>query len=560
MRSRVSVSASRASVSACRPERCAEAGGAAEDAANRMDSTAARPAARERRAERDETRTAPIPIRPALPGRVRLVPRAGRHGRLAHAARALRAACLLLPALATTGCQTANAVGNFFLGGPAPAPGEGGRLEGFIGGVAADEPRAALIGRDILATGGTAADAAVAMGFTLAATLPSRASLGAGGACLAYNPNRSGPGGGAPEAIMFTSPAPAAGMGGDRPAAVPMLARGMFALHARYGRRPFETMIAPAEQMARLGVPISRAFARDLATVGGALLADPGARAAFGPQGVPLAEGQQMLQPDLGATLAQIRTAGVGDMYQGALARRLADASARAGGPLSTAELRAALPRTATPVTVPAGRDRVAFLPPPADGGLAAAAAFQTLFADPNAAVAANARAMGVAARLRAGGSVDPAALLAAPPSGGSLGPLPASTSWVTLDRDGDAVACAVGMNNLFGTGRVAPGTGILLAASPAAMAAPLLAAAIVYNANIHAFRAEVAGSGQEGAPLAVAAGLVGALRSRTAMPAPVPEPGRANAIACAGYLPDAEGSCAWATDSRGNGLAAGSN
>ena len=50
------------------------------------------------------------------------------------------------------------------------------------------------------------------------------------------------------------------------------------------------------------------------------------------------------------------------------------------------------------------------------------------------------------------------------------------------------------------------------------------------------------------------------ALRSNEPMPAPVPEPGRANVIACSRYLPGAESACGWATDPRGFGLAAGSD
>ena len=41
-------------------------------------------------------------------------------------------------------------------------------------------------------------------------------------------------------------------------------------------------------------------------------------------------------------------------------------------------------------------------------------------------------------------------------------------------------------------------------------------------------------------------------------MPAPVPEPGRANVIACSRYLPDSEGTCSWAADPRGAGLGRG--
>ena len=53
--------------------------------------------------------------------------------------------------------------------------------------VAADESRAAEVGRDVLLAGGNAADAAVAMYFAMAVTLPSAASLGASGACIVHN-------------------------------------------------------------------------------------------------------------------------------------------------------------------------------------------------------------------------------------------------------------------------------------------------------------------------------------------------------------------------------------
>lgn len=461
--------------------------------------------------------------------------------------------------LSASACSSLNAVKETFLGGASPGTAET-RLTGFIGGVAADEPRAALAGREILALGGTAGDAAVAMGFMLTVTLPSRAGLGGGGACLAYNPSRDGPGAGNAEAVVFTPVGPATVPSGtDRPAAVPMMARGLFALHARYGKRPFEGLIAPAEQLARFGAPPSRALLRDLAVVAGPLAADPNARAVFAPGGQPLTETGTLIQNDLGATLAQLRTAGVGDLYQGALGRRLEEASRLAGGGLTLDDMRTALPRTGAPITVPAGRDSVAFLPPPADGGLAAAAAFAVLQDNAANTSGAQARAMGVAARWRQGGG-DPLTLLASTASGASLPALPASTGFSVLDRDGNAVTCALTMNNLFGTGRIAPGTGMLLAASPRAVTPPLLSAALAWNGNVRGFRAAVAGSGQEGAPLAVAAGLNNALRGASAMPAPVPEPGRANVISCTRYLPGTESACTWATDPRGAGLAAGSN
>ena len=120
-------------------------------------------------------------------------------------------------------------------------------------------------------------------------------------------------------------------------------------------------------------------------------------------------------------------------------------------------------PKLAPAIVLPNRNDKVAFLPPPADGGLAAAAAFVTLQRDPSALGTAAARSLAVAARWRQGGADAQSLLTATDLTDTALPPLPASTSFATLDKDGNAVACALSMDNLFGTGRILPGLGVLL-------------------------------------------------------------------------------------------------
>lgn len=424
--------------------------------------------------------------------------------------------------MATSGCST---VGSLF--GPSKQVGAPGYVGGFVGAVVADEPQAALIGRATLAAGGSAADAAEAMAYTLAVTLPSRASLGAGGGCLAFSPKKSAPGGGVPVAILF--PSVSGGGGGDRPAAVPMMPRGMYLLHADFGVLPEARLIAPAERLAQLGAPMSDALEKDIQVVAGPLAGDPEARAAFFAGGRALPPGAAMVQPALAATLARIRTEGVGAFYVGPDAQRFAAAAQAAGGGITAGAMRTAIPReVAAQVLSAGGNVEVAFLP--LDGG--------------------------AAARLwqQAGG--NPAAIQVV---GGTR---PASTTFAALDREGDAVVCAVSLNNLFGTGRIAPGTGVVLAASPNTGPAPLLSAAMAVNPHLPAFRALAGGSGQQGAPAAAASAIAAALddRASPAQPQPgsVPNPGRANVIACTRYLPGSPGSCGWAVDPRGEGLAQG--
>lgn len=454
-------------------------------------------------------------------------------------------AALLSASLVLPGCGFLQ--DNVLGGSSGPTEGQAGYVTGFLGGVVADEPRAALAGRDVLSAGGNAADAAVATILMLGVTLPSRAGLGGGGVCLAYDPRTKGPGRGSPEAIVFLPLAPVHPGDGERPAAVPLMARGLFLLSARYGHLRFEQLVVPAEQAARFGVPTSDALAHDIAVVAGPLAGDPVSAGIFFRYGQPLPPGATLQQPDLAASLATLRTAGVGDLYQGLLAKTLAAAAADAGGGLTADDFRVALPKVSAPITVPVGNNLMALAPPPADGGLSMGAAFQVLRRNPGDFATAQAQAAAAAAQTRG-----------LP----SLPDLPASTTVATADRDGHAVVCALTMNNLFGTGRVAPGTGILLASSPAVHPSPMLAVGLAWNAHIRAFRSEAGGSGQAAAAVAAASAMQQALADTgpRAQPlrVPPPDPGRANVIECTRFLPDAPNSCGWASDPRGAGLALG--
>lgn len=473
----------------------------------------------------------------------RLIPRRQR-------ASVIRLLAPFLLALTVSGCDSLNTVSERVLGRTKVPEGQPGHVTGFLGAIVADEPRAVLAGKEVLSAGGNAADAAVATALSLSVTLPSRAGLGGGGVCLAYTANR-----GAPEAIMFVPPAATSLGDGDRPAAVPMTARGLFLLHTRHGHLPFESLISKAEQLARSGVPVSRALARDLALVYGPLSADPGARGVFGSRDGALTEGQGLIQPALASTLAQLRAQGVGDMYQGQIAHKIDAVSPASGVPIGLADLRRSLPGVATPVFLQFGADVTAF--PPTEGGVGAAAAFKVLSAQPDAYQTAFNRALAAAARWRQGGADSDQVLNSDPPAPATVPLYPASTSFATLDPSGNAVICEMTLNNLFGTGRMVAGTGFLAAASPATVTPPLLAAGLAWNVRSQAFRAAVGASGQAGAPLAAASALVTTLRTRQTMPSVVPDPGRANVIACADYLPGSEQACTAAADPRQSGLAA---
>jgi gamma-glutamyltranspeptidase/glutathione hydrolase len=250
-------------------------------------------------------------------------------------------------------------------GSDGPPEGQVGFVSSDFGGVVSDEPRSALIGRDILSSGGNAIDAVVATYFALSVTYPGAASLGGGGMCVAFRGE-----GETIEAIDFR---PALYEMDGKAAMIPGVVRGMFALHARYGRLQWEALLLPAERLARFGNPVSRAFARRLAAVPTDGLADPTVRRLFAPSGKTIVEGDVLSQFELSASLARIRLRGPGDFYAGDFAKLLAqDIGAATGVDVPVSTFRDYRPKWLKTEKIDIGKDEL-HLPGNAAGTRAAA-------------------------------------------------------------------------------------------------------------------------------------------------------------------------------------------
>jgi gamma-glutamyltranspeptidase/glutathione hydrolase len=378
----------------------------------------------------------------------------------------------------------------------------------------ADESRAAEVGRDILLDGGNATDAAVAMYFALAVTLPSAASLGAAGACIVHDDRTK-----AAEAFVFP-PIAAPGAIKGTPFMVPGGVRAVTLMHIRHGRLRWEMTVSPAERLARFGVPVSRALSRDLQAGGALLGADDEAQRIFGRAG----EGSTLTQPELAGTLGSIRQRGGAAFFQGTLARTISEQISRMGGSMPAEALRNAVPQAGPPTSESFGsfsRRRVYVAPAPMAGASALA---------------------GWKGQAPAGSS--------AVNSGGFAG-------FAAVDAKGGAAACALSMGQLFGARMVVPGTGILLGApTPDATS---VSPVVIANPSNGEFSFAGAGGGAPTAAQATGwvaratieedkelSAVLSALRGRG---------GFVNAIACPSGLRSSPNACRTVPDPAGAGL-----
>ena len=199
------------------------------------------------------------------------------------------------------------------------------------------------MGRDILARGGTAVDAAVATALALAVTYPEAGNIGGGGFMLVYpgdgrpvvcvDYRETAPGGSTPD--MFAGDQ---SKFGHKVVGVPGTVRGLALAHARYGKLPWKELVAPAVRLAGEGFAIDAAVAQ-LIEEG---LAEAGEFAelkrVYGkPDGTPWQAGDRLVLPELAKTLQTLADEGADTFYRGRIAEQLV-AEMRAGGGWITAD------------------------------------------------------------------------------------------------------------------------------------------------------------------------------------------------------------------------------
>jgi gamma-glutamyltranspeptidase / glutathione hydrolase len=251
--------------------------------------------------------------------------------------------------------------------------------------VTASAPATAA-GVEILRHGGNAVDAAVAVGFALAVTYPAAGNIGGGGFMLvrmadgrtvAIDYREVAPAAATRDMYLDAhgEPTPGASKRGPRAAGVPGTVAGLALALQRYGTMDLATVMRPAIDLARRGVPVSYAMYRSIVEEDkGEALADfhtfPTTARVFLENGEAYAVGDTLRQPDLAWTLEQIARGGADAFYRGAVAERIERAIQRDGGIITKADLAAYRPVIREPLTGTYRGYTIHTMPLPSSGGI----------------------------------------------------------------------------------------------------------------------------------------------------------------------------------------------
>ena len=374
--------------------------------------------------------------------------------------------------------------------------------------IASGHALATEAGLQILREGGNAFDAAIAVSSTLSVVEPISSGLGGGGFFLLHDgktgkdvfvdARETAPAAATPAQYLLEDGAFNRDRATNGPwsAGIPGLPAAFVHLAGKYGKLPLTKSLAPAIRIARDGFPVYGRMARGYAARSKVMERYPGTRDVYLAGGKPIAEGDLFKQPDLARTLESLAAKGFDGFYRGDVADKLIKGVNAEGGQWTADELAGYQVRERAPITFDYRDWKITTAPPPSSGGIAMAEMLQMLqgwnLGQLDAAhrthlvVEAMRRAFrdrtfylgdpdfvkipqrtltsaDYAAGLRA--TINPEKATPSDLLSGEETPMEddETTHFSIIDGEGNRVGATQTVNLLFGSGLVAPGTGVLL-------------------------------------------------------------------------------------------------
>ena len=363
-------------------------------------------------------------------------------------------------------------------------------------------------GIEVIRQGGNAFDAAVAVSSVLSVVEPISSGLGGGGLWLLHDAKS-----GKDVFVDARETAPAAAteamylnadgsfnsdraQNGPWSAGIPGLPAMLVHVAEKYGRLPLKQSLQPAIRIARDGFPVYARMERGYAAKRAVMDRYPGTRALFSPGGKPIREGDLFRQPDLAKTLQLLADKGFEGFYRGSVAKKLVAGVNAAGGKWSASELAGYTVKEREPIRFKYNDWDITTAPPVSSGGIALAQMLQILepydlarmsqaeqvhlvvesmrrafrdrtfyLGDPDFVQVPQKllTSPDYAAGLRA--TINPARATPSDLLSGQPTPLEdeETTHFSIIDAEGNRVGGTQTVNLLYGSGLVAPGTGVLL-------------------------------------------------------------------------------------------------
>ncbi|HYX17053.1 MAG TPA: gamma-glutamyltransferase [Nostoc sp.] len=250
--------------------------------------------------------------------------------------------------------------------------------------VVSAHPLASEAGILMLGKGGNAVDAAVATTFAISVVEPFSAGIGGGGFLLMHSEKT-----GEMKALDFRERAPLkatrnmyldakgkvrpnASINGYLAVGTPGTVAGLYELHRRYGKLPWQEVMKPAIALANGFVLSPHITWRSLPEYKNrkeAILNNPAAREIFTRNGEFYQPGEKLVQRDLAGTLTEIAK-NPQSFYTGSIARAIASDMVKNRGLITLEDLKAYKAIWRTPVCSNFRKAKICSMPPPSSGGV----------------------------------------------------------------------------------------------------------------------------------------------------------------------------------------------